>query len=268
MKEFFLTLAQTVAIEIIGVFGIFFVFGYILSRLQEKTHNHYRRTIGWKGILFTGWLGTPIHECAHLLFAKLFRHRIDSVSFFSPNKQTGGLGYVNHSYRKTSLYQSIGNFFIGAAPLLLGPLVLILMLFFLVPNGHHIVSLLINMEPGLSSIVTNMIQIGTQLFQPSNMSDPRFWLFVYLSFCVVAHLAPSKQDRKAMWQGFAWLIALLAILNSIPLLIGLDPTSLVTNVFSSLHMYISIFVYAISMSVLHYLLSFALLLLPFRARKS
>ena len=62
--------------QLIGVFGIFFVFGFVLSRLQRWTSSNYYRSVGWKGILWTAWLGTPIHELSHVFFAWLFRHRI------------------------------------------------------------------------------------------------------------------------------------------------------------------------------------------------
>src|SRR3989339_2044244 len=138
MQEFLLTLTQAVAIQIAGIFGIFFAFGFVLATLQEWTQKKYHQSIGWKGILWTAWMGTPIHELGHVFFAKIFRHTINEVYLFRPNPATGNLGHVDHSYRTHSWYQRIGNFFIGAAPLIWGSAVLVAMLYFLLPNGREV----------------------------------------------------------------------------------------------------------------------------------
>ena len=62
MLDFTLTLTKAVVIQITGVLGIFFVFGYVLAKLQEWTQKNYYLSVGWKGILWTDWFGTPIHE--------------------------------------------------------------------------------------------------------------------------------------------------------------------------------------------------------------
>ncbi len=111
MQEFFITLLQTVAIQLVGILGVFFLLGFILSKLQHGTHNNYRKTIGWKGILFTAWIGTPIHELGHIFFAKLFRHRIENIHFFKPNEATGELGHVDHSYAAST--NKLGTFSLG-----------------------------------------------------------------------------------------------------------------------------------------------------------
>ena len=120
MKEFFFSVGQAALTQLIGVLGIFFLFGWLLSIIQTWTQQKYHESVGWKGILWTAWLGTPIHEVGHMVFAKLFRHRIERVALFQPNEETGDLGSVGHSFAKYSLYQRIGNFFIGAAPLIFG----------------------------------------------------------------------------------------------------------------------------------------------------
>ncbi|MBW3696651.1 hypothetical protein EK599_13180 [Vibrio sp. T187] len=61
-------------------------------------------------------VGTPIHELSHAFMALLFRHKIHKVSLFQFGAD-GRLGYVSHTWNKTSLYQSIGVFFIAIAPI-------------------------------------------------------------------------------------------------------------------------------------------------------
>jgi hypothetical protein len=138
VKDYLLLIGTHVSIQLLAFVGIFFVFGYILSKIQTTINHQYHRTLGWKGILWTAWIGTPIHESAHAILAWLFHHKIHHVSFFSPNEDTGGLGHVDHSFERFSLWQRIGNFFIGAAPMIAGPIILTVLLYLFIPHAKEI----------------------------------------------------------------------------------------------------------------------------------
>jgi hypothetical protein len=263
--EYFITLLKAVGFQLVGVLGIFFLFGYILAKLQEWTQQKYHRSVGWKGILWTAWIGTPIHELGHAFFAKIFRHKINHISLFQPNETTGGLGHVEHSYKKYSLYQRIGNFFIGAAPMIWGSFFLVIMLYFLVPNGKEIFVPLTT-EPGSFLVfITSLKQTFLNLFALENISTWNFWLFLYMSFCVASHIAPSKQDRRGMWKGFRWIVLILIIINAITLGLGVDITKYILGINQYLGILFAIFAYATIISLLHLLLS-TILLYPFRKR--
>lgn len=261
--SFIFTLLQTTALQILGVLGIFFAFGYILSKLQEWTQDNYQRSVGWKGILWTAWLGTPIHEFGHIIFAKIFRHRINRVALFQPDENTGELGCVDHSYEKYSLWQRLGNFFIGAAPLIFGSLFLVALLYLLVPNGKEIFSPLANNTDAIPSFLTGLKQTLFNLFSLENLKAWNFWVFLYVSFCIASHLAPSKADRRGMWNGLAFIIILLIIVNIIALLLHRDITNYILQINKYLGIFIAIFSYATILSFLHWLLS-TVILWPFR----
>jgi hypothetical protein len=265
IAHFFITLIQTVMIEIIAILGIFFFIGFILSKLQQATHNNYRKTIGWKGILLTAWIGTPIHELGHIFFAKIFRHKIEQVNFFKPNKHTGELGHVDHSYNKRSIYQQIGNFFIGAAPMIFGSIVLIALFYFLVPNAKEILLPLTQANTPLSIesfvAVKNIVLF---LFSRAHLDSPAFWIFLYISFCISAHIAPSKQDRTGMWKGFFWMILVLIICNSIPLVLGVDVLKYVSKIYASTTAVAALFLYTLIISLIHFAASWLLLAAPYR----
>jgi hypothetical protein len=263
MEAFILALFKSVGIQIVGVFGIFFVFGYILSVVQHWTHGNYQRSVGWKGILWTAWIGTPVHEVGHVLFAKLFRHKITHVSLFRPNKSTGGLGHVEHSFHQKSIFQKIGNFFIGSAPMIFGSLVLVLLLRLLVPNGAYIFSFFQGDYAHISSLADIVRRAAIELFSRENVESWRFWLFIYTSFCVASHIAPSRQDRRGMWRGFAWIVFLLLLVNAAALAFGADLTALVLRANQALTLFTSVFLYSIVISLFHLFASF-ILLFPFR----
>ena len=254
MTEFALNLAKTVTTQILGVLGIFFVFGFALGKVQEATHKNYHRVMGWKGILWTAWIGTPIHELGHALLAKIFKHKIVSFSLFKPNQETGGLGYVNHSYNKYNLYQRMGNFLIGSAPMIFGSAFLVAMLYFLVPNAKAIFAPIAN-EVGLSlSFLNSLKNTFLNLFALENISTWNFWVFLYLSFCIASHMGLSKADRKGMWGGFFWIVLLIIIINTILLWIGVDITKYVLGVNQYLGIFVAVFTYTLVISSLHLLL--------------
>src|SRR6476646_4771649 len=81
--------------------------------------------------LFFGWLGTTIHEIAHLLAALVFGHRVVGFRPFTLDPRAAVRGSVTTEPNYGSLYQYIGMFFIGIAPVVFGTLVIYFALFFL-----------------------------------------------------------------------------------------------------------------------------------------
>lgn len=263
LTDLIITVLKVTTIQLAGVFGIFFVFGFVLNELQKWTQTNYRRAFGWAGILFTAWFGTPIHELGHVFFAKLFRHRIHQISLFEPNEATGGLGHVEHSYNRASLYQKIGNFFVGAAPMIFGGLVLAAMLFFLAPKGKEAMTPLLQAVSPISYLFAVKTMFLT-LFSFNNLSNWAFWIFLYLSFCAVSHLSPSRQDRRGMWRGFGWIVFILLCANMILVLMRFDATDYILKAsFHWLNIFVGIFILAICLAIIHFLLSLLLRFITF-----
>jgi hypothetical protein len=211
--ELYIETFKATIIILIAAFGFFFVIGFFLSKLQEWTQNQYQRSIGWYGILWTAWIGTPIHELSHALFAKIFAHRIEEMHLFTPNRRTGLLGQVDHSYNPRNPYALIGNFFIGAAPMIGGCVVLFVLFKYLLPESEKILFNIVHFKfISLNQVLSDLSGIGTLIFSQKNIHSAGFWFFVYLSFSVGVHLAPSSYDQKTMWRGFAWLFIFLYLI--------------------------------------------------------
>lgn len=263
METFIFRLGTAVATQVVGIFGAFFACGAVLSLLERATHQAYLRSFGWRGILWTGWIGTPIHELGHVVLAKLFRHRIHRIALFQPNPRTGMLGSVDHSYNPKSLYQRIGNFFVGAAPLIFGGALLALLLALLVPNGRDIFRPLTGTPSDIKAILTATKETFQRLFAPENLRAWNFWLFLYISFAIASHIAPSNLDLRGMWRGFFWIVILLILANAAALLFGRDITALLLRVNQYLGVILAMFLYAILLSAMH-LIAASILLFPFR----
>lgn len=266
--SFFWLAARTTAFQLIAILGVFFLFGYMLAQLQNKTHEQYRRAFGWKGILFTAWFGTPFHELGHVFFAKLFRHQINTVSLFEPNEETGSLGHVEHSYNPLSLYQRIGNFFIGGAPMIFGTMILMLFVWFLIPNGQQIITPIVQIDDAsITTILTGVTNTLRELWSLDHLTAWSFWVFLYLSFCVAAHMAPSRKDLKHMWGGLIWLFLIILVMNILFLFIGIDPTKTILKINYFLGFFIGLYLYTLCIAVAHYVLA-SIVLTPIALRKN
>ena len=141
MFDFIFNALKITFSQIVTLLGLFFTFGFALHFLEKMTSTLMMKTFGWKSVYWTGWIGTSVHECGHALFCLLFGHSIDEMVLFDPDPATGTLGYVIHSHQG-KIYQRVGMFFIGAGPLILGPLVIYLAMRLLVPNSGEIISLI------------------------------------------------------------------------------------------------------------------------------
>lgn len=134
-----------------------------------------------------GGVSTVLHEGAHALCCLLFRHRVDEVVWFDPRAQGGALGYVRHRWDRRSLYQRVGNLFIGLAPLLAGAALIVL--------GAR---LLLGADADLARL---------------RPLEWRFWAFVYLTLCAGGAMRLSASDLRGAGAGLAVLAALLFAAN-------------------------------------------------------
>jgi len=266
MVNFFVSVIEVTFIQIVSVLGIFFVLGFILAEIQAATLRNYSHSVGWRGILWTAWLGTPVHEYGHAFFALLFRHKITDIVLFSPNPNTGELGHVNHSYQPRNFYQNSGNFFIGLAPLIFGPLLLVFLLIVLVPQGREIFNQLTVSQISFATIFAGIKKSLELLFSYSNLSSWRFWVFLYVSFCIASHLAPSRDDRRGAWHGGLTIIIALFLLNIFALLVQWYITKYVLDFAYFFAGLITVYIYVLLISVTHFLLSF-LILWPWRKKR-
>ncbi|NVO08945.1 MAG: hypothetical protein HXX16_03190 [Bacteroidales bacterium] len=240
--------------QLLWLLGLLFIFGFILFFLARFTRNTYIKTTGKTlDIIVTGWIGTPIHELGHALFCIIFWHKIDDIKLYTPNSADGTLGYVNHSFNPKSIYQKIGNFFIGIGPIILGTIVLYGLLFFLVPNTKDVLSSIQLQSKVLSQGIhgefmnslnplwkSTLYTLET-LFKKGNFTDYKFWIFLYLSMCISSHMELSPPDIKGAWRGLLSIVIFFLVLNII--IIGLETVG-VSNHFGGWWKFVKIESYA------------------------
>ncbi|MFD3303757.1 hypothetical protein [Alteromonas macleodii] len=166
------------------------------------------RAFGYNAILYTGVIGTSLHEIAHAFMCVLFRHKITEVKLFKPDND-GTLGYVNFSYNPASLYQRIGLFFVGLAPFFMA-----LVYFFLTTYFFLGVNLLSGTE-WVTSYGAVVEDLRNFIYIVLNSGvDSVLWSLSMAA--VVLHMMPSPQDLKGARTGAVMILMLyLVIVSSI-----------------------------------------------------
>lgn len=158
--------------------------------------------------LFSRWnkfllISTIVHELSHLLFACLFLLKIDSVSLFKINYQTGELGHVNYSYNELSKKDKIGATFTGLGPVL----VIISILSFLYYSWFDI--------SGITNLF-NDFNIFTLIKEMFNLIFPsgkfsKVILFYLIFFILSPGLALSNNDLDSVGIGAKYIIIIAFI---------------------------------------------------------
>ena len=192
-------------LAILAVVAPFAIYACVVHWLELTLQKRLAERFGWRSVLWTGWLGTPIHELSHVLMCVVFRHRVDQVSLFEPDPNAGRLGFVRHSWRKGNWFEELGNFFIGIAPLIGGSAVLILLFWMFYPESmSHVPA-----EPTSDWILIQ--KLLSEVFRPENLLSLRLWIFVYLVLCVGSHMAPSWSDYQGATRGLFLLAVIFVV---------------------------------------------------------
>lgn len=219
----------------IGIIGTFIIFGLLIGWVENKSNRTMQLRFGKKAVITTGIIGTTIHEFSHYIMCKLFRHKVQSIKWFSISvSDDRELGYVSHSYNRKSIYQRVGNFFIGVAPILVGTLILIGFFYILLPESFNNIYSEINIKDyvigignfniiGLISVLyNNFILIISNLFSFENLTSIRFWIYLFIAISISTHMSLSKADLKNSLDGIFFIFLLSIIVSTIAIILKLN----------------------------------------------
>ena len=98
------------SLQLAFTIGVIVVFGLLIA-LCRRTFLKNTGYTGYKVLLVTGAVGTPIHELSHALMCIVFGHKIVEMKLYQPGNENGTLGYVNHSYNPKNIYHIIALIF-------------------------------------------------------------------------------------------------------------------------------------------------------------
>ncbi|WP_026884339.1 membrane protein [Clostridium akagii] len=223
MTNFILDIFKVSTIEIFYITGMIILVGFLLGILENIINSNMQRAFGYKGILITAWLGTPIHELGHAAMCVIFGHKISRMKLLQLNSGDGTLGFVEHSYNKNNIYQRIGNFFIGIGPIFSGISALLIGLYLLLPNSINVFENSFKNNITYNKVDLNLIKWSILnsaslikfIFTINNLSKIGFWVFILLAFAISSHIALSKPDIKGAQDGLITLYILLIFSNTL-----------------------------------------------------
>jgi hypothetical protein len=203
--------------------GLIIFFGLIVGLMNRAFYRLAGNRWGYRIFIWTGFIGTPVHELGHAIFCVIFRHRINRIKLYAPNSTDGTFGYVRHSYNPASIYQQIGNFFIAFGPILFGSFILLSMMYFLVPNLFFSVtnssdfSRLLHIDifstTTLSVIYQTTLEATTAFLVSAEMTNWRWWVFIIPAISIALHMSLSPTDIRGSLVGFVFFLIALVVVN-------------------------------------------------------
>ncbi len=207
--------------QILSSAGVIFIFGLMIALLRRGFCALCGRA-GPRILLATGIIGTPIHELSHALMCIIFGHKITEIKLYQPSSRDGTLGYVSHSYNRRNIYHQIGNFFIGIAPILLGSGMLLLLMYWLMPETAEVITNEIMMfsipadyDIPVADYFKTVIDSVMAIFSAQTFSSFKGWAFVILAVMISTHMEMSLQDIKSSLKGLLFISVLLLLADGV-----------------------------------------------------
>lgn len=207
--------------------GLLILCGFVSEMLRRAFYYLLGGANGFKIIKGVSIIGTPVHEFGHAMMCVVFGHKIHEVKFYSPEPADESgyvqLGYVNHSYNKKNLYQSLGTLFIGLGPIFSGIGVVTLVLYLCFP--HAIAGFFSASFSALSSGDSFFSVLWEGIKLPINMfKEDGFFLWkilgVFVIFSVTMHVTLSGADIKNSVRGLLIYLVLAFLFAFVTSLFG------------------------------------------------
>ncbi|WP_411679019.1 hypothetical protein [Clostridium thailandense] len=212
-------------VETIYLTGMIILIGLLLGLLRNNSLKNFQRRFGSRSLIVTGFIGVPVHELSHAIFALVFGHKINKIKLLQRPDENGVMGYVQHSYNQRSVYQQVGNFFIGIAPMFGGVISIIALMRIMIPKAYNSFinilvkdsSLTVLNKSTIAGIINSYIGLLKVIFSIKNFENPYFYIFLFAAICISAHISLSSADIRGASKGILIMFALIIILNIVGL---------------------------------------------------
>jgi hypothetical protein len=185
--------AYKTVLALLKLSAILFLVGFLAHWTSAIIRTWLARAMGPTAFNLIFGPGIAIHEISHMLAALLFLHEILDVKLFDLTAKDGSHGHVVSRPRPVSRFLYvlpawivIGELFIGIAPLIIGPAISLLGLYYLVPGGKFFIA-----HPSIHTLPALTWQFG---------------IWIYTSIAIVSQMELSSADLKGTWKGFVCIV--------------------------------------------------------------
>ena len=216
--DYLLSAIERAVFEIVILFGGVFALATMLWFASQRLRGDGYSRFGRAYVYFVA-PGVVCHETGHALGCILTGTRIIE---FVPFRLSGNeLGHVTHESRNT-FFGQIANFIIGAGPVWFGCLMIFLLARLLVGRDFlEGLEALVPLPGGsifgyCCSVLNGAVWMLKTILSPSNWGSLLFPVCFYLIFCIASEITLSPPDLRSTWRGFVSLVALIFMLNLIP----------------------------------------------------
>ncbi|MDR2559010.1 MAG: hypothetical protein LBC86_05650 [Oscillospiraceae bacterium] len=232
----------TILFIVVEYIVITYIFGLLYKLVGAKNSKYIQRNFGWGGYCVLGTVGVTFHELAHLITAVIFRHKINDVRLFRPiqGKVDGTLGYVKHSWNSRSIYQKIGNFFIGTSPMFFGAGLLFLLLRIAYPTAFAEVTALSEIPSALGTAFGGMFSSEYLL---------TWWtpIIAITAIFICPHMDMSWPDIKGATSGAITLTIVAALLSLVSVIM---PIGVMAMIQSAMNTFVTYYIYALVLGLI------------------
>lgn len=199
------------------ILGLLIGFGFLFNQLVVSGWKKFGRIFGCAAF-YPRFIGTPVHELGHLLFALVTGSRIKKVKLFPvidrKNRRCGG-AYISFAPRR-GLMGSFSLFLSGIGPMLFCPFVILVLMYFLVPELYlGILDIIrhvsVTQGDNLIIVIRQVVCGFFKSFQIKMLMEWKFWLFLIVSIPIANECVLSGADIKSAGKGLLVLAVLLVI---------------------------------------------------------
>jgi hypothetical protein len=183
------------------------------------------------------------------------------MNLFRPSSHDGTLGYVEHAFDPGSLYQRVGNFFIGTGPIWFGTIIIYLMSRYILDASAfnticdiELTTDTLSSWSGALSVAHNIINMVSSviqsMFHNQLFSRWEFYVFIYLAFVIGNNITLSLPDIRNSADGLMVLIVILLIFNLCTSFMGDFSLEFVMYLSKAYSGFISVMLFALALNIL------------------
>ncbi|MBE6601435.1 MAG: hypothetical protein E7637_02875 [Ruminococcaceae bacterium] len=211
---------SNILLQLLYFIGILFVVGFLIRVLNKLFYRmlNYKKYV----VYGTGIIGTPFHELSHALMCLVFGHKILEIKFFQIDEESGTLGYVSHTYNHKNIYQVIGSFFIGTAPIFVGTIFICVLIKAMIPAAAveieaYLQDFALAQSMGISVYSLKYAAITFSGMVGAILScidlGAIWWGFAVIALCIAIHMNLSQADISHSVKALPYLIGAFVVFN-------------------------------------------------------